>query len=245
MRKIILALMFVGVLAGSVFAQKTANSFGRVPIDKNQSSTRALTGTITSTDSYYVSGTTFDLQIDYDHDLAEEYVAGISLKFPEGVTVNSAIDIGTTTWNLEMGDGVVTTWGDTTGTTTFGTISADVSWTVNITVDAAFSGDLGVIWNVVGDAYGDAPHTLSGVFTLEEASSSDLAVTAVTPYYVYEGTSVTPVVTVMNNGSSTQDVFNVQVDINDGTSDVYTSTLIPQLNYFKKNQSLVQEILTQ
>ncbi|NCC87555.1 MAG: T9SS type A sorting domain-containing protein [Clostridia bacterium] len=225
MKKITLMLALFVFIAGSAMSQKAVKSFGKMPTQSQTTGLKALTGEITSPSSSYVSGTTFDLTIEYVHVSADyEWVDGISLTFPSGVTVNSAINIGEAAWNSETGDGVETTWGNMTGGSGSGSISADVQWTVNITIDAGFSGDLTIAYSVIGDGYGAEPHSLAGNIVLTEAADTDLAVTAVTPNYMSTGTSATPVVTVYNNGLIAQDVFDVVVVINDGTSDVYTST---------------------
>lgn len=60
------------------------------------------------------------------------------------------------------------------------------------------------------------------VYTLDAV---DAAVTAVTPELVFNGESAYPEVTITNNGASVIDAMDITVVINDGTSDVYTSTL--------------------
>lgn len=226
MKKITLMLALFVFIAGSAMSQKAVTSFGKMPKQSQTTGLKALTGGITSPSSSYVSGTTFDLTIDYVHVSADlEYVDGISLTFPSGVTVNSATDIGEAAWNSETGDGVETTWGDMAGGSGFGDISANVQWTVNITIDAGFSGDLTIAYSVVGDGYGAEPHSLAGNIVLTEAAGNDAGITSVSPQFVMEGESAYPSVTVENFGATTLDDFDVEVVINDGTTDVYTSTL--------------------
>ncbi len=220
MKKITLFFALFAILVGSAIAQKGLPSIGKAP----QSEVKTLNSTITATSVVYIPGTTVDLSLDYNHITPDdEWVDGISLTFPAGVTVNSSADFDLT-WNSETGDGVETTWGDMAGGSGGGPLSANASWTVNITIDAGFTGDLAINWSIAGDGYGAEPHTAAGVITLTEAVAADLSVIAATPSYVFTGNSATPVVTVMNNGSTTQDVFDITVVINDGASDVYTST---------------------
>lgn len=221
MKKITLFFAMIALIASVAVAQKGVVSFGKMPTP----STKTLTSTITTPSAVYVAGTTYDLTVDYNHATSDdEWVDGISLTFPSGITVNSATDAGGAAWNSEAGDGVETTWGDMAGGSGGGPVSASVQWTVNITIDAGFTGDLTVAYSVVGDGYGAEPHSVAGDFILTEAAGDDLSATGVTPNYVFSGNSATPVVTVFNNGSTTQDAFDVDVVINDGTSDVYTSS---------------------
>lgn len=225
MKQFTLVLMIICLLADSGFTQNEVNPFGKSPIDKSVSTLKNLTSTITTPSSVYIAGTAIDLTVVYNHETIDgEYVDGISLTFPAGVTVNSATDAGYAVWNLETGDGVETTWGDMAGNSGSGSISVSVQWIVNITIDSGFTNDLTVNYLVVGEGYGTDPHSVSGNFVLSEASPIDLSVTGVTPNYIDNGNSVNPVVTVMNNGLVTQDTFDVQVVVNDGTSDVYSAT---------------------
>lgn len=60
------------------------------------------------------------------------------------------------------------------------------------------------------------------VYTLEAVEAG---VTNITPTIIFAGESAYPEVTIKNLGASTIDIFDITVVINDGTSDVYTSTL--------------------
>ncbi len=49
-----------------------------------------------------------------------------------------------------------------TGGSGWGPISQDDDFTVNVTIDAGFTGDMNIDWLIVGDEYGSPPHSASG-----------------------------------------------------------------------------------
>jgi hypothetical protein len=223
MKKSLLFLSLMIFVTTGILAQYSkVDNLGRMPVTSH---TKALTGTIATTSLNYVAGATFDIEVVYNHVSAdEEYVDGISLDFPAGVTVNSGTDFELTC-NGETGDGALITWGDMAGGSGFGDLASSTVFTVNVTVGVGFTGDITVAYAVVGDGYGAAPHTLAGNFVITEAAGNDAGITSVSPQFVMEGESAYPSVTVENFGATTFDDFDVEVVINDGTTDVYTSTL--------------------
>jgi len=146
------------------------------------------------------------------------------MEFPTGVNVNSASGFKLT-YNGETGDGATITWGDVSGTCSYGSLYTSATATVNVTVDAGFTGDIAVGWTVVGDNYGADPHVISGTIDipLYAGLMTDYGVTAIFPVTAF-AEIVYPEITVINNGFN-EIAPEITVVINDGTSDVYTSVL--------------------
>lgn len=234
MRKIMLLLISALLLGAIPAVNAQVNLFSA----QNQSDLRgksmpqagmqvkALFSTVTCDNPNYAPGATFDLVFHYNHSSPdEEWVDGISLDFPSGVTVNSATEFsgvgGLIDWNGETGNGVLVTWGDIVGGSELGDIAGNASTSVNVTVDPAFSGDLMIDWFVAGDEWGEPPHQVAGTITLQEASDHDLGVVDVFPKLADAGTSVFPSVFVSNFGLVTADEFSLHLVINDGVTDIY------------------------
>ncbi len=130
-----------------------------------------LNSEITATTTNYLPGTTVELQFHLDWESTDsEFIDGFSLDFPMGVNVNSASDILSipiTYYNGETGDGVLVTWGDIVGGSGFGPISTDYDFTVNVTIDPSFTGNMDIDWFIAGDIYGGEPHFVSGAFAID------------------------------------------------------------------------------
>ncbi|MCK4410511.1 MAG: hypothetical protein KAW67_10510, partial [Candidatus Eisenbacteria sp.] len=99
----------------------------------------------------------------------EEWVNGASLDFPNGVVVNSATDFLVSdralAWGDTLGDGVHVTWeGDWWNVVYPGETAVA---TLNVTVDAGFAGNVGIVFGLQGDGYGDPPHSLSGTLMID------------------------------------------------------------------------------
>ncbi|HNQ66961.1 MAG TPA: T9SS type A sorting domain-containing protein [Bacteroidales bacterium] len=219
-KTLLLTALMVFVICG-VFAQ---NSVEKAEV-KTLKGTKTMNSVITCQNASYVAGATFDLNFNYIHNSPDtEYTDGISLDFPEGVTVNMSADFALA-WNEETGNGVVTSWGDLGGGSQWGDLSANASFVVNVTVDPGFTGNLDIVWLIVGDGYGSDPHTATGTLTLTEALAVDLSVISVSPSHLFSAETFYPAVVVENLGSTTADDFSISVVINDGTTDVYSSTL--------------------
>ena len=130
--------------------------------------TELLNSEITATTTNYLPGTTVDLQFHLDWETTDvEWIDGISLDFPMGVTVNSASEIDGVIYNGETGDGVLSTWGNMAGGSGFGPIRADDDFTVNVTIDPSFTGTMDIDWLIIGDEWGDPPHSASGSFAID------------------------------------------------------------------------------
>ncbi|MDD2635183.1 MAG: Ig-like domain-containing protein [Bacteroidales bacterium] len=113
-----------------------------------------------------------------------------------------------------------TTWNDLT------TIEQNAAWTTESislsSVDGEADVKIAFHFNDGGSwGYGWAIDDV----LIYELAANDLGVIAATPTVVLSGNSATPTVTVKNFGGLAQNDFDISVIINDGTTDVYTSTL--------------------
>ncbi|MDD3860531.1 MAG: choice-of-anchor J domain-containing protein [Bacteroidales bacterium] len=95
-------------------------------------------------------------------------------------------------------------------------------FTANISSIAAGQSQVMVKWNWQGD--------YSWYWAVDDVliyapDANDLSVVGYSPVFLNEGSSAFPAVTVLNVGADVQNDFDITVVINDGTTDVYTSTL--------------------
>lgn len=138
--------------------------------------------------------------------------AGALLRFESACyfdifTVKASIDGGTTWSDLQVLTANNTVW--TTETISLNSLSG------NADVKLAFHYNDNGAWG-----YGWAIDDVL-VYVPE---ANDLSVVGVVPTFVLAAEDATPAVTVKNEGSAIQNDFDVTVVINDGASDVYTST---------------------
>ncbi|MDR2009641.1 MAG: T9SS type A sorting domain-containing protein [Bacteroidales bacterium] len=191
---------------------------------KDENGTKIIMGSVTGPD-YYIAGRTFDMVFECDFTPVEyEYVDGISLTFPTGVTVNSATDFDLE-WNGETGNGITTSWGDMAGQSYDGLLYGVASWTVNVTIDASFTGNMNIDWYAAGDGYSYyGTSDDEGTVTVLPATGTDLAIVAITPESWLADKVITPKVELRNMGATDISTYSVTLVINNGTSDVYTST---------------------
>lgn len=213
-------LMFVSV---SSFAQ---HSFNKRPSTPTKG-TKTVAGSITCNETNYIPGATSDIGFNYIHNSPDlEYTDGVSLTFPAGVSVNNGEDFADDdiSWNGETGEGVTTTWGNMEGNSGFGDLSSASSFSVNITIDPSFTGNLEITWTIVGDGYGSTPHEKTGIITLTPALDLDLGVISIAPLFVETGTTVNPIVKVKNFGADVPTTWSLS--LTDGGT--YTSTIEDQ-----------------
>jgi hypothetical protein len=112
-----------------------------------------------------------------------------------------------------------TTWTDVT------TVAEYTEWTTVQVSLAAFDGEADVM---LAFHYNDNAEWGYG-WAIDDVlvyvpENDDMAAIGASPSFVVAGSNVFPTVTVRNNGSNVQNDFTIDVVINDGMTDVYTST---------------------
>ena len=128
-------------------------------------------------------GTTLDLVFTLANESTDgEWVNGARLDFPDGVVVNSSTDFvvsdGALTWQGVSEDGALTWEGNWWNVVYPGSTAVA---TINVTVDAGFMGDVGIVFGLRGDGYGDPPHSLSGTLVIECGAEPPITFTMLTP----------------------------------------------------------------
>ena len=102
-----------------------------------------------------------------------EWLTDVSLEFPAGITVNSATDLtggtGDLVYDGTTGNGATINWNDPDGS--YGEIYPDetASCEVEVAIDAGFADDAVLEYEILGDEWGSAPHSVSGTITIESA----------------------------------------------------------------------------
>lgn len=172
----------------------------------NTGNTKSIAGSeITVTTSTYNAGSTVDFEFGYHFESGDmEWGKTVSLNFPTGITVNSATAIGALTYGSETGDGVLVNWGGT------GHQEGDQTFTVNVSIDAGFTGDISIDWTMGGDVYGAEPHNLSGTLIISPPVANDARLSVITsPADKIVVGSEDIIVTLENNGSDNLTSVNI------------------------------------
>jgi len=127
-------------------------------------------------------GTTFNMSIYVQNASTDvEWVDSASVTFPVGVTINEMtplLKINSTSGLAASGisdDGLYAGWGSAGGPANIYSTSLAMA-TINVTIDAGFTGDLSFDWFINGEIYGSEPHTASGTFVFM-APDVEIAVT--------------------------------------------------------------------
>jgi len=137
-----------------------------------------LTGSSITTTDGYAAGSTMDINfLMFNASPDVEWMAGASITFPTGVTVNSATDFveqadptNYLNWQGETGDGIATTW---YYDETYGIYDGEYAdAAVNLTFDGSLSGDLYLDYILDGDEWGDPPHQVTGQIILSEGGGT-------------------------------------------------------------------------
>ena len=115
-------------------------------------------------------GATLDLVFTLANECTDdEWVNGASLDFPDGVVVNSCTDFVVSdralVWEGAYGDGARVTWSGDWWNVVYPGETAQA--TVNVTVDPAFALNVGIVFGLEGDGYGEPPHSLSGTLVVD------------------------------------------------------------------------------
>jgi hypothetical protein len=238
MKKFTFTLMLIMMLTSIIQAQSLTSATRPDKGEKkiypsNISADKALTGGITCQTTNYIPGTTQTLNFTFTFASPDlEYIDGISLTFPAGMTPQTA---GTSdplatpngctgiTVALNPITGQTVVWGQIAAPSNCGALTQGTyPFQVSVAIGAGVTGAQTINYYVMGDGYGAAPHTLTGTITLTPASSVDVGVASIQMASNYvPGTTVVPSAIVQNYGTTAQ-TFTVDMVINDGTTNVYT-----------------------
>ncbi len=114
-------------------------------------------------------GTTLDLVFTLANEGTDgEWVDGARLGFPDGVVVNSSTDFVVSDralrWRGASEDGALTWEGNWWNVVYPGETAVA---TINVTVDAAFTRNVGIVFGLQGDGHGEPPHSLSGTLVID------------------------------------------------------------------------------
>jgi agmatine deiminase len=97
-----------------------------------------------------------------------EWILDLNVLFPLGITITSADDLvggtgGALSFTGSLGDGASLNWHGTDASN-WGVLQdgESASGDIHYTVSADYQGDANIAWNLAGDEYGSAPHTLDG-----------------------------------------------------------------------------------
>lgn len=111
----------------------------------------------------------------YNASTDTEWLTDVIVSFPSGITVNSVTNfVGGSGGNLiptpTSGNGITLDWHGIT-TNNYGLIHGreTATATVNVSIAPSFSGAISLPFQIVGDVYGSAPHTLTGTLTVAQA----------------------------------------------------------------------------
>ena len=115
-------------------------------------------------------GATLDLAFTLTNESTDgEWMNGASLDFPDGVVVNSCTDFRVSdralAWEGASGNGARVIWAGNWWNVVYPGETALA--TVNVTVDAGFYGNVGIVFGLQSDGYGDPPHSLSGTLVID------------------------------------------------------------------------------
>jgi len=186
-KKIFTILMALTVLLGGVanaqtFTKQVNKQFRSINQSKQNNGIKTCNSSISLVTTSVDAATTVDLTFTYTHSSPDaEWVDGISLQFPAGVTVNSASGIPSTspkiTYNGEVGDGALATWGDIVGGSGLGSLYVTGTFTLNVTISPSMVTDITIPWYIAGDGYGSAPHSATGNLTITVVPSAGADIT--------------------------------------------------------------------
>jgi len=190
---------------------------------------KAITGTFSLSPTTYIPGQTMILNFNITFESPDyEWCDGISITFPTGMTplvtgTTATIDDATLVTPIS-GNTVV--WGQVSSPSGYGDIYPDsYDFQVAVAIDAGLTGQQSIVCYAMGDGYGSAPHAINQTIIMTEALAHDVAVTGLLLQNIYStGAIITPKAVIFNTGTNAETV-NMQFVINDGTTDVYTSTV--------------------
>ncbi len=190
---------------------------------------KAITGTFSVSPTTYIPGQTMILSFNFNFSSNDyEYVDGISITFPTGITpqeTNTSTSIGAASLVTPISGNTIV-WGQVTTPSGWGDIvPGSYDFQVAVNVDASLTGSQSVVCYAMGDGYGSAPHSINQTLVLTPALAHDVAVSNILFQNAYStGATITPKAIISNIGTSAETV-SLNFVINDGTANVYTSTI--------------------
>jgi len=136
--------------------------------------TRNISGSaLTLSASEYTPGECAGLTVtlhNNSHD--EEWISEVEMNFPETITVNDATRLEEETWGLtpdgSTGAGATLTW--QADNVDSDSVSENAAGTVTLSFAPSAKGPIEICYMLKGDSYGDEPHYVTGVITLEESA---------------------------------------------------------------------------
>jgi M6 family metalloprotease-like protein len=138
-------------------------------------SDRSIEGsTLTCDQDSFSAGSTIDWTFTvFNASTDNEWLRDIRIDFPDGVTVNSATPFtggsgGTMNPDITSGNGIEIHWHGS-GSSNWGVVYPNETAvaTVNVSISPSFSGSISLPYQIDGDIWGLAPHTVTGTITLE------------------------------------------------------------------------------
>ena len=190
---------------------------------------KAITGTFSLSPTTYIPGQTMILNFNITFSSPDyEYCDGISITFPTGMTpqeTNTSTAIGGAALATPISGNTVV-WGQVSTPSGWGSITpGSYDFQVAVTIDASLTGQQSIVCYAMGDGYGATPHAINQTIIMTEALAHDVAVTGLLLQNIYStGAIITPKAVISNIGTN-DETINMQFIINDGTTDVYTSTV--------------------
>lgn len=190
---------------------------------------KAITGTFSLSPTTYIPGQTMILNFNITFSSPDfEFCDGISITFPNGMTpqeTNTSTTIGGATLVTPISGNTVV-WGQVSTPSGWGVITpGSYDFQVAVAIDAGLTGQQSIVCYAMGDGYGATPHAINQTITMTEALAHDVAVTGLLLQNIYStGAIITPKAVISNIGTN-DETINMQFIINDGTTDVYTSTV--------------------
>ncbi|MCF7918993.1 MAG: T9SS type A sorting domain-containing protein [Candidatus Cloacimonetes bacterium] len=134
---------------------------------------RSIAGSTVTCDALsFTAGETVDWTFSCTNNSVDlEWIKDIVIDFPEGIIVNSATDFIGGSDELEFlgetGNGAAGNWhGETSSGWGYLQNGETATATVNVSIMTGFIGDVELNWELTGDDYGNAPHTVAGTINI-------------------------------------------------------------------------------
>jgi len=163
-----------------------------------------------------------------NHNADNEWVQGVDIQFPEGLTLENADDFYIDTdrimaWDETTGDGALGSWFGITPNN-FGVLhhNESASADVDVTISESFTGVMEIPYWIFGDGYGSEPHAVSDTLLLTYPLSwiaLDLQDGSL------NSNEIDPVIISIDAGELEEGIHNCDVVISSG--DIYSEVHIP------------------